>query len=62
MNRFKRELRARGYKLEQDYECLPADGVETVVANAETAMLSIYHVSVGWLRVGFDRAMQEVIA
>ena len=60
MNRFKKELRARGYKLENDYECLPCDGIETVVANAEAATLSIYHVSAGWLRVGFNRAMKEV--
>ena len=42
-----------------DYEYLPCDGIETVVANAENATLSIYHVSAGWTRIRYNRDMTE---
>lgn len=60
MNRFKREVRKHGWKLENDYEYLPFDGIETVVADASTATVSVYHVSAGWMKVSFDRGMKEV--
>lgn len=59
MNRFKKEIRKHGAKLENDYEYLPCDGIETVVANAENATLSIYHVSAGWTRIRYNRDMTE---
>lgn len=61
MNRFKKEIRRHGWKLESDFEYLPYDGVETVVADAETATISTYHVSAGWCRVSFNRGMEEVM-
>lgn len=58
MNRFKRELRKNGIKLENDFEYLPCNGIETIIADAEKAMLSIYHVSAGWVRIRYNRAMK----
>ena len=55
MNRFKKELRKAGWKLESDYPYLPYDGVETVVAKAETATLSVYHICAGWGHFQFKR-------
>lgn len=61
MNRFKKELRKRGYKLEQDFECLPTPGgIEAVTVDAERATWAIYHVSAGWASVEFNRAFEGV--
>lgn len=60
MNRFKKELRKHGVKLECDFDYLPCDGIETVVVDAEKATVSLYHNCVGWCVTKFDRAMQEV--
>lgn len=48
MTRVKEEFRKRGIELENDYEFLPCNGVETVQVDAEKAIVSIYHVSAGW--------------
>ena len=44
MNRFKRELRLRGVKIENDYECLPCPcgsvSVEAVMVSAEYATVT----------------------
>ena len=60
MNRFKMELRKRGFKLECDYECLPMNGIETVSANAEEASYSIYHIGAGWRVRRFARDFSEI--
>ncbi|MBR6358033.1 MAG: hypothetical protein IKS11_00135 [Lachnospiraceae bacterium] len=57
MNRFKKEVRRRGIKLECDYEFLPYNEIETVVADAEKATVSTYHVSAGWDKIVFNRQM-----
>lgn len=48
MNRFKKEIRRRGIKLECDYEFLPYNSIETVEANAEDATIRTYHDCYGW--------------
>lgn len=58
MNRFKKELRKRGVKLECDYEYLPFDGLETIVVNAEKATVSTYTVCGGWSTTKFFRNMK----
>ena len=59
MNRFKKELRKRGIKLECDYEYLPYNGIETVVVNSENATVSTYHLSAGWCKVRFNKAFTQ---
>ncbi len=59
MNRFKKEVRRRGVRLECDYEMLPsAEGIETVAVSSEKALVSVYHVSAGWTHIRFDRSMK----
>lgn len=48
MNRLKQELRKKGVMLESDYECLPCDGLETVVVDSEKAIVATYHNFCGW--------------
>lgn len=48
MTRVKEEFRKRGMKLENDFEFLPCNGIETVEVDPEHAVLRIYHVSAGW--------------
>ena len=55
MNRFKRELRKHGVKLECDYPFLPYNGIETVVVDSENAIVSTYHVSAGCGRIKANR-------
>ena len=55
MTRVKEEFRKRGVKVENDYECLPCDGVETVEVDPEKALLRIYHVSAGWTYLQLNR-------
>lgn len=55
MNRFKRELRKHGVKLECDYQFLPYNGIETVVVDSENATVSTCHVSAGWGRMAVRR-------
>lgn len=61
MNRFKKELISKGFKLEHQYDWMPyevADGIfiETVHVNSETAMVTFYY-NVIIQRLQFDRAM-----
>lgn len=55
MNRFKRELRKHGVKLECDYQFLPYNGIETVVVDSERAIISTCHVSAGWWKIKVNR-------
>ena len=61
MNRFKKELIKRGYKMDKDYPCLPYEVskniyLECTVVNSSLAKLWIvYNVDV--IRLQFDRAM-----
>ena len=59
MNRFKKELSKRGYKMEKDYPYMPFNEIEAIVVNSEDATLCIYHLSMV-LHVGFDRQMNEM--
>lgn len=43
MNRFKKELRAHGLKLEMDYDFLPCDHIEMIVVDAEHATVTTYN-------------------
>ena len=56
MNRFKKELRVKGIKLENDYECLPYNGLETVIVDAETATVKTYYNNYGWTTVRMTQA------
>lgn len=55
MNRFKKELRKHGVKLECDYPYFPFDGIETIVVDSENAIVSTYHLSAGWGKVKVNR-------
>lgn len=55
MTRVKEEFRKRGMKLENDFEFLPYNGIETVEVDPEKAVLRIYHVSAGWTYVQLQR-------
>ena len=50
MNRYKKELQKRGFKLENDFEYLPCNGIETVKAEItkEGIIYKQYHVGYGW--------------
>lgn len=62
MNRFKKELRKKGFKLECDYPFLPYDvnaiTVEGVTVDS-TQCLLLEHYNVGTSVQGFDRQMQQ---
>lgn len=55
MNRFKKELRKHGVKLECDYPFFPYNGIESVVVDSEHAIVSTYHLSAGWGKVKVNR-------
>ena len=61
MNRFKKELAKRGYKMDKDYPCLPCEVskniyLECTIVNSSLAKLCIvYNVAV--IHLQFDRAM-----
>ena len=58
MNRFKKELAKRGYKMEKDYPYMPFNDVEAIIVDSEHAILFVYLFS-RVLRLGFDRYMNE---
>lgn len=61
MNRFKKEIRKRGWMLEMDYDCLPSDeGIECVSCDAEEALIAQYHISAGWHTWYIGRDMEPV--
>lgn len=62
MNRLKKEMRKRGLKLENDYEYLPYNGIETVEVDSENAVWKQYHVSAGWVKVYFLRDGSLIVA
>lgn len=45
MNRIKKELN-KYFKLEKDYECLPYNGIQSVIVNSEKATITIVHTSI----------------
>lgn len=55
MTRFKEYVRKKGVRLECDFECLPFNGIETVVVIPERAQVSEYHVSAGWCHIIIGR-------
>lgn len=68
MNRFKKEIRKRGYKLESDYPCMPYDikgkfgepghiALDSVTVNTERCeIFCVFNVIVE--KVVFSRAME----
>lgn len=58
MNRFKKELRKRGVRLENDYEYLPMNGLECVIVDAEHAMVKRWWNQIGWVYHRYDRSME----
>ena len=58
MNRFKKELRKRGIKLESDYPFIPYNGLEAIIVHSDTATVSEYHDCAGWVRTSFARNME----
>lgn len=60
MNRFKKELRRRGYKLECDYTTLPYKTIEAVQARAESVSYDIFSNTCGWICTRFDRDFSEI--
>lgn len=62
MNRFKKELRKRGIKLECDYPYLPFEEksimIEGITVGNETCLL-YQHANVGTLVTYFDRKMEQ---
>lgn len=59
MNRFKKEIRKRGVKLECDYPMIPFNGLEAVIVHADEACVSEYHDCAGWCKTYFARDMQQ---
>lgn len=55
MNRFKKEIRKRGIKLECDYPYIPYNGLETVIVHSDKAIISEYHVCAGWVKTIVNR-------
>ena len=58
MTRYKQELRKHGFKLENDFEYLPCEGIETVKTSIPTdgnsfpgILRSVYHICGGWTHV-----------
>ena len=43
MNRFKKEIRKKGFKLENDYEMLPLNGIMGVTVDTTNAMIFVYY-------------------
>lgn len=67
MNRFKKELRKRGYKLEMDYPYLPCPikkgssiEIETVCVDSEKCMLSEWTNVFGWYHRVFTRSFEAI--
>lgn len=65
MNRFKRELRLRGVKLENDYECLPCPcgsvSVEAVMVSAECATVThVFNVMAVTQRMNRDGTLYTI--
>lgn len=50
MNRFKKEIRKHGIKLESDYPFIPFNGLEAVIIHSDTATINEYHVCAGWIK------------
>lgn len=61
MTRFKKEIRNRGYKLENDYPSMPYETesatIDSVSVDSETATLTIHTTSASYI-TRFNRAMQ----
>ena len=57
MNRFTKEVRKRGFKIESDYECLPCGDIDTTWVNAEKAEYYVYHFGLGVITYKFNRDM-----
>lgn len=62
MNRFKKEIRKRGIKLEADFPFLPFEGIEAVHVDSERATISTYYNFLGWVtnRVCSDLSIKEI--
>lgn len=60
MNRFKKELAKRGYKMEKDYPSMPyqtsMDFIEAITVNSELALYTIHYLQIS-IYLAFDRQM-----
>lgn len=63
MNRFKKELRKKGIKLECDYPWLPYEGkyvtLDSILVNSEMCMVTHIYTSI-IVTVNFDRSMNPI--
>jgi len=57
MNRFTRELRKRGYKIDNDFEYLPYNGLDHVEVHADLAEFWAFWYTLGLVRIHFGRNM-----
>lgn len=55
MTKFKDYVRSKGLRLEEDFDCLPCDGIECVVVVPENARVSYYYVGAGWMHWLFNK-------
>lgn len=62
MNRFKKEIRKRGFKLESDFEYLPIDGLDSVNCNAANASYFEYYYCLGTVKYQFNRDLTFTIS
>lgn len=58
MNRFTKEVRKLGYKIESDYDTLPCGNIETAYCKADRACYYVFHYCMGLVTYKFDRAME----
>lgn len=59
MTRFKCELRAHGWPVEEDYEYLPYNGLEAVVVDAERASVKYCYNMTDDCLIRFDHSFNE---
>lgn len=55
MTRFDKELRKLGFRLEQDFECLPCDDIDCVGTYPEVAQYRMYHYGLGLIKFQINR-------
>ena len=57
MTRFKKEIRKRGFRIEEDYEYLPYNGLEAVIVNSESCTVKYCYNMTDDCLYKFDRDM-----
>ena len=46
MTRIKKEFQKKGFMLENDFEYLPMNGIQSVEVNCEECLYTVYHTSI----------------